>query len=682
MQTDAKKAGLVSLAALVLSAIFFLGSFILGKLTACFALYALSWQIIAVAAIWAVLSIQFYQRALAEQEKLDMAQLQLASGDTIFEAQKTHSELFTVAQNRLKIFEKWILPVFSVLIAIYEMAMGAVFIRYLLRRQEAPQLSHLLLGAVLTISIAFLSFLFALFATGLSRQQQWRPLRAGGSYLLATAILSFAVACGMAFAQFKVLAILAVLDWVVPIVIVVLGLETALNFVLDIYRPRLKDQYSGAAFDSRLLAVIASPGNILQTAASAIDYQFGFKVSQTWFYRIMEQAVVPLIIVSAVILYFLSCVVIIGPGSEAIVEHFGSAFDSKGDVRLIGPGLTFKLPWPFETARKFPAKEIQEIHIGYVPEDDPDKQKAPLLWGREHYKAEYNLLVATESISSQEKGAVPVSIIRAAIPVQYRVVDLYKYFYNYADSRKILEDICYREVIKFAAGARIEPESESGNAEGSVLGAGRAKAAAELVDIIQKKADQIGLGVEIVFMGLQGFHPPPGVSQDFQAVIGAVQKKQAAILLAIAERDKKFTINVGSVKQAESLYGLAEKYMQAQQGGKKEQQQADKIRIDLDIAFSQASGELFAKLRQAQSYAYEKATLAKATGRRFGQQLEAYQAAKQIYKHELRMEMLEEALEKIRKYIIVAETDRQVTIIDLQEKLVPSLYDIEPVKGR
>jgi regulator of protease activity HflC (stomatin/prohibitin superfamily) len=682
MQTDAKKAGFICLTALVLSAIIFLGSLILSKVTGIFAVYALSWQILVAGVIWAVLAIQFYQMVLAQQEKLDMAQLQIGSGDTIFEAQKSHSELFTVAQNRLRIFEKWILPVFSVLIAVYEIAMGAWLIRHVLKQQTDQQPSHLLLGAVLTVSIAFLCFLFSLFATGMSSQQQWRPLRAGGSYLLATAILSFACAAGMAFAQFKVLVLLAVLDWIVPIVILILGLETALNFVFDIYRPRLKGQYSSSAFDSRLLAILASPKNILQTAASAIDYQFGFKVSQTWFYKIMEQAVVPLIIVSAVILYLLSCIVIVGPGSEAIIEHFGSAFDSQGNVRLTGPGLTFKLPWPFETVKKFPTKEIQEIHIGYVPEDDPEKEKAALLWGKEHYKAEYNLLVATESISSQEKGAVPVSIIRAAIPVQYRVVDLYKYLYGHGDSRSVLEALCYREVIKFAASARIEPESESKSGEESLLGAGRAKAAAELIETIQAEADKIGLGVEIVFMGLQGFHPPPEVAQDFQAVVGAVQKKQAAILEAIAERDKLFTINVGSVKQAETLYELAEKYMQANQAGKKQQQQADKIKIELDNAFSQASGELFAKLRQARSYSYEKATLAQATGKRFSQQLEAYRASKQIYTHELKMNMLEEALEKIRKYIVVAQGDTQVTIIDLQEKLVPSLYDIEPAEKK
>ena len=678
MQTEAKRAGVVCVTALILSVIFFLGSFILSRLTGVFALYAISWQVLVSVMIWAVLAVQFYQRFLAEREKLDMAQLEHSSGDTIFEVQKNHSELFAVAQNRLKIFEKWFLPAFSIVIAAYQLFIGGMFVRYLLKWQESPAISHLLVGAVLMVAIAFLSFLFSLYATGLSSQQQWRPLRAGGSYFLAVSIMSFAAAAGMAFAQFKVASVLGAIDWVVPIVILLLGLETVLNFIFDMYRPRLKGQYAASAFDSRLLGAISSPKNILQTAATAIDYQFGFKVSQTWFYGIIEQAVVPLIVVSAVILYSLSCILIVGPESEAIIERFGSAFDSQGKVRLVEPGITFKLPWPFDVAQKFATKEIQEIHIGYVPDDDPDKQRE-LLWGKEHYKAEYNLLVATENISSQEKGAVPVSIIRAAIPVQYRVTDLYKYLYNHADSRKILEAVCYREVVKFAAGARIEPESENNKSnEESLLGAGRAKAADELVRTVQADADKMGLGVEIVFMGLQGFHPPPAVAQDFQAVIGAVQKKQAVVLEAIAQRDSLFTMNVGSVKKAEDLYNLAEKYTRANQAGDKKQ--IDKIKLELDAAFSQASGQLFAKLRQAQSYSYEKAELAEATGKRFAQQLDAYRASKRIYKHELKMSMLEETLAKIRKYIVVADGDSQVTTVDLQEKLMPNLYDIEPVK--
>ena len=677
MQTETKRAGGVCVIALVLSVIFFLGSYVLSKFTGVVPLYAISWQILAAAAIWAILAVQFYQRFLAEQEKLDMAQLEKASGDTIFEEQKNHSELFAVAQNRLRIFEKWFLPVFSIIIAVYQLFIGGMFVRYLLKRQESPAVSHLLVGAVLMVAIAFLSFLFSLYATGLSTQPQWRPLRTGGSYFLIVSILSFATAAAMAIAQFKVAAVLGVMDWVVPIVLLLLGLEIILNFVFDMYRPRQAGHYAACAYDSRLLAALSSPGSILQTAATAIDYQFGFKVSQTWFYRIVAGAVVPLIIVSAAILYSLSCVLIVGPESQAIIERFGSAVDSQGNVRLIEPGITFKLPWPFDVAQKFATREIQEIHIGYVPEDDSAKQKE-LLWGTEHYKAEYNLLVATENIGSQEKGAVPVSIIRAAIPVQYRVVNLYKYLYNYADSKKILEAVCNRQVVKFAAGARIEPESEGASDEESLLGAGRAKAADELVRTIQADADRLGLGVEIVFMGLQGFHPPPAVAQDFQAVIGAVQKKQAAVLEAIAQRDALFTNNVGSVQKAEDLYGLADKYMEAAQKGDKKQ--TDALKLELDTAFSQASGELFAKLRQAKSYSYEKATLAEATGKRFAQQLEAYRASKVIYKHELKMSMLEESLAKIRKYIVATDGDSQVTVVDLQEKLMPNLYDIEPVK--
>jgi len=429
--------------------------------------------------------------------------------------------------------------------------------------------------------------------------------------------------------------------------------------------------YNNAAFDSRLLATIGAPQNILHTVAGFIDYQFGFKVSQTWFYKIVEQAVIPLIIVSALILYILSSIVIVDPGSQAIIEKFGSPHDSHGKVRIVDSGISLKLPWPFGIARIFPTKEMQEIYIGYVPHEQDKKE--PLLWDKEHYKEEYNLLVATESISSQEKGAVPVSIIRAAIPVQYRVVDLYKYIYNHSDSEEMLKEICYRELVNFASGARIEPESESG-AE-SLLGAGRAKAASVVMESIQQKADKLGLGIEVVFMGFEGFHPPPTVAQDFQAVIGAVQKKQASILEAISTRDGLFTGNTGSVKQAEGLHTLAQKYLKATKQGDKKA--TDEIKLQLDEAFTQASGELFLKLREAKSYAYEKSTLAKATGERFSQQLKAYEASQNIYTHELKMSMLEETLDKIRKFVIVSDSDTEVTIVDLQEKLVPSLYDAE-----
>ena len=86
------------------------------------------------------------------------------------------------------------------------------------------------------------------------------------------------------------------------------------------------------------------------------------------------------------------------------------------------------------------------------------------------------------------------------------------------------------------------------------------QAAQNLIARIQKRADENGLGVEIVFLGLQGFHPPPKVAEDYEKVIGSVQKKQALILNAMAERNRSLTSLAGSVEKADALYNLARQY--------------------------------------------------------------------------------------------------------------------------
>ena len=97
----------------------------------------------------------------------------------------------------------------------------------------------------------------------------------------------------------------------------------------------------------------------------------------------------------------------------------------------------------------------------------------------------------------------------------------------------------------------------------------------------------------------------------------------------------------------------------------------------MDAAFEQAHGDIFKILREAKSYAFEKTTLAEATGRRFASQLKAYRAAKEIYKREQRLVAFEEVLENVRKYVVVADTgDIQVFEVDVQEKLMPGLYDL------
>ena len=675
---SSKPAKRVAIASLFLSVMFFVITLLIGRWSGFFAVYAVSWLMLSAALIWFVLCLQFHQRTLAEQEKLDMSQLAKDErASAIFQAKGERATLFAVAQRRLQILEKWFLPIFSAIIAVYQIGIGL----YLLKAVSAGadiEPKQPLICAICTAAIAFVSFLISRYATGMSVRLHWKPLRAGGSFLLAVAFLCFALAIALALAQFKIFVVVDVIGFVVPSLLVVLGAETALNLVLDIYRPRLRDQYSRSAFDSRLLGIISEPGGIFRTTASTIDYQFGFKVSQTWFYKLLEKAIVPLVLFAAVTLYLLSCIVVVAPNEEVIIEHFGNPLNQAGKVRRAGPGLAFKWPWPIDIAYKYPTKKVSEISIGFVPKLDPktgEVQREPLLWGKAHYEEEYLLLVASEqSATTATAGAVPVSLLITAVPVQYRIKDLYSFIYNHKEPERLLESICYRELAKFAASAKIEVD-DGDDMNKSLLGAGRAQAKRILTSSIQAAADRAGLGVEIVFLGLQGIHPPPEVAADYQKVIGAVQNKQALILIAQAERNRTLSTLVGSVEDADRLYSLAAKYQRA-----KEQNQPDKIEKlgnDLDLAFAEARGDIFATLREAKSYAFEKATLAEATGRRFATQLKAYRAAKEIYKRQQILALYEEALDNIRKFVIVADADdKQVFIIDVQEKLTPGLYEL------
>ncbi len=675
MDVTPKKAQYVSIFGLVLSAVLAFACWLIGAFGAVFAVSSLAMYLLAGSFVWLVLVIYFYQKNLAEQEKLDIARLKSAKqSDTIFQ-ENEQAELLETAQQRLRLFEKWFLPIFSVILAVYEIAIGIFIITRLDtafdRSPVNPQLH-----ASLMVVVAFISLLLSRYATGMSSQISWKHLRAGGSYLLSTAVIALILAVMLMLSHYNIPAGLKAMSWAIPIVLLILGAEIILNVIFDIYRPRVPGTFSRAALDSRLLGLINEPGGVFDTFAGTLDYQFGFKVSQTWFYQLLEKAIIPLFAFLIISLYLLSCFIIINPSEQAVIEHFGSFHDGG---RMAGPGLHVKLPWPFEKAYKYPVDRVRKLNVGYIEKTEDGEVVNPtkLLWGEEHYAREYNLLVATaEEGAEDEKGAVPVSLVRANVPVHYKIKDIYNYMYVHSNAEKLLEHICYRELVKFAVSSKIEPEGETaGDQTPSLLGSGRAIASKILTRRIQQAADRADLGVKIVFMGLQGVHPPPDVARDYQDVIGAVQKRQAEVLKALAEYNKTLTTLAGSVDEAEKVFALTEDFQRSKNNLSDEQIQ--QRRLNLNKEFEAVSGDISKTLSEAHAYAFDRASLARAEGVRFQNQLFAYNASPRIYKQNQRLSMLEESLSDIRKYILAADRqDYEVIIVDLQESLAPNLYDI------
>ena len=235
MTVSSKRPVHVALVALVLSIVFFGIAFFLGRWSGFVAISAIGWLLLSVALIWFVLCLQFHQRALAEHEKLDVGQM---GGDqkssTLFQAGSERAGLFWAAQRRLEVFERWFVPIFSGLIALYQILIGLYLLNVVLGGADGEMKQPLLCGICMT-AVAFVSFLISRYATGMSVQSEWKPLKAGGSSLLGVAVLCFALAVALALAYlFNRFAPVKVIAYVVPGLLVVLGIETALNLVLDI----------------------------------------------------------------------------------------------------------------------------------------------------------------------------------------------------------------------------------------------------------------------------------------------------------------------------------------------------------------------------------------------------------------------------------------------------------------
>jgi regulator of protease activity HflC (stomatin/prohibitin superfamily) len=680
MALSSNRARNLSIVLLAAGAFFFIVTLILGTWSGFSAISFIGLYLLATALVCFVLLIQYQLRTLAEQEKLDTTELTgEGKSGTIFAEQGKQAELFAVAQKRLALFEKWFIPILAAIIAAYQVGIGIILLNGL--RSTVPEeivTRQPLLCAVFLITIFLTAFLLSRYTTGMSTEAKFKPLRAAGSSMLGGAVLCFVAAICLALVQFKFPLPLKVFSYIIPALLILLGIETALNVVLDIYRPRLKDQYSRSAFDSRLLGIISEPGEVLHTVAGAIDYQFGFKVSQTWFYQLLERAIVPLLLLSVLVLYLLSTMVVVNPAEQAIVERFGNPLTDTNDVRLYGPGIVWKLPWPIDIAYKYPTEKVKEIYIGYEPKlnektglPEPETQ---LIWGKKHYEEEYDLIVASPASNvGPSEGVVPVSLVKANIPVQYKIKNLYDFIYNHSEPEKLLEAICYGELAKYAASAQVEADTPQ-ELQTSILGAGRETAKEVLTKRIQQRADEEGLGVEIVFVGMQGIHPPVEVAEDYQKVIASVQDQQAAVLDAQGSLNNTLGNLAGSVEYAEQLYKLAVR-LEAQ---KEEPQVRRQLAEQLDKAFMNAGGDIFKTLADAKSYAYEKATLSEADSKRFADQLKPYLVAKDIYRENLRLEVFEdEQLAKIRKYIVISDpNDYHVYIMDMKEQLTPGLYDI------
>lgn len=565
----------------------------------------------------AIALISYFQSGLEEKERLEKLEFDEISREknaaSLF---STEAETFPARRSREQ-FERFFLPGFTVLLFILEGAAAFFLWRWLDNAIVLPPRQPFVALALYSV-LALVLFLLGKYSANIARFENERLLRPGASFLVLGAYLCGLIVVSLAMIYFGGPRADLYLARGLAVLLGLAAIESLINLILEIYRPRVRGKQERLVYESRLLGLLSQPEGIFTTAAQALDYQFGFKVSETWFYRFMEKALAWLILIQFVVLVLSTCIVFVHPGEQALLERWGRPREA-----VLNPGLHLKMPWPVDKVFRFNTDKIQSFRIGMAADEDHGRT---VTWNVKHEDQPLNLMVAArDGFSATDtnavSGAVPVDLLTVGIPVQYQIQDIRAFAYNHVNSSNLLERLAYREVVRYLVGVDLF----------DILSKGKEKAAADLQAAIQKAADEQKMGVRIVLVGLEDIHPPQKVAAAFENVVGSRQESEA------------------SIRQAE---GYALRTVELARG------EADRLK------------------REAEAYKFQRVAASDAQATRFQQQLKAFDAAPEVYATRAKLQALTQNSTNVRFIVKTSTNTHDIFQLDLQEKVTPDIGDI------
>ena len=567
----------------------------------------------------------WFQLRLEENErleKLEVEEMARSRGETALFASK-ESEIFPARRVRAQ-FEKFFVPGFGVLMFLLEAGGAWLLWRWMGKVTTGIVDVRALPSLSLFAIFALLLFLVGRFSVTIARLENHRLLRPGASFLLAGAYVCAFIALGIA----GIVAKISAADlWAARALCILLGLmaaEMLITLLLEIYRPRVKGKISRPLYESRLVGILAQPETLFTAAAQALDYQFGFKVSETWFYQLLQKNLPLLLLAQLAALSLSTCVVFVDAGEQVVLEHFG-----KPAWPPLTAGAHLKLPWPVDKVFRYRTEQIQTFVIGYTPDEQSESAKV-ILWSVSHAKEDNYLVGNREPVTLQNGNgdtngaskAPPVSLLSVSIPVQFQITNVLDWAYNNGDQTNLLEDLATRAVVHFLAGVDVN----------EVLSSNRLEAAQTLRERIQAAVDATRLGAKITFVGLQDIHPPTTVAGDYEKVVGAAQQA-----IATNNYAKAYAIQTNSLATAQ--------------------------------AFTTTNAAVATRL-QVETSALARAAL-------FTNQIPAFEAAPSVYKQRAYFQTFAEATKNARKYVLFVTNTQNVLIFNLEDKIGADMLNLQ-----
>jgi len=630
-----------------------------------------TWHAFGGVGLWVCLWIVYKQHQLERIEALEAEQIAQRHGadSSIFE---TTADDLNVARRRLKWLHKYLLPLTSLLTAGYLIGVGSWLTQSYLAVDPAELLSKTASPLMLmfaTAAVAFICFVVSRYFAGMAKVDAWSMLRGGAGYVIGVALLCVVslLVIGLYETEWLAGSIMRNVTIGAAVFMIVIGIEIALNFILDIYRPRRPGELPRPAFDSRLLSLLTAPESIASTINEAINYQFGFEITRSWFWQLFSKVFVWLIVLAAGVLIVLSSIVIVEPHQRGLVTNFG---------RLTGelePGPHLKLPWPIGRVQTFDVRTVRQMSVIGDTELVPG---VPILWSNVHTEdTPENLIVAApprpveRRDQSQDNAPdtderVSISLVNAEVYLQYRIAPgkLVEYVMANADANdsdapdRRLQQIAQVQLSRYLLRHTID----------QWIGTARATAGDALAGQIQTAADRAKLGVQIVDVVVASIHPPQEAAEAFHEVVGAEQERQTAIERARAQAIQTLANVAGSIELATQIVNQIENYREKEKDGSNAMKLA-KLAREIERLLLSAGGQASRIIAEARAYRWEKENREAGKAVRFAKQLMAYAEAPRLYRARQKLAVQTDALKEPRKYLIVSDREDLILRGDLKD---------------
>ena len=513
--------------------------------------------------------------------------------------------------------------------------------------------------------------------------------------MVSSALVTLASAVGIVFHVFQNPTIIEWMALGIAGFQVALAIEIFLNWTLNLYRPRRANETPRPAFDSRVLGLLAAPDNLVRGINEAVNYQFGFDITSSWGYRLLLRSSGALIGLGALALLILSCIVVVGPGEQAVRLRGGSIAG-----RVHQGELMWKLPWPFETAevvdiaqvRALPLQSVN-LKVGKVnlwgDSPDAENQRAAYLVAAPNLAVEVQkdlgngseadaVLQSTSSTPpldvSSDAAAKGISdrfaLVDADLILIWRIQqDGLLSWLNFASDTKvrrtgiemrevILREMCRRDVCQYLSTRPLD----------EVLSPSGAALATALRERIQLTFDREHTGVEVVSVQIPALRPPGEAAALYEEL--SMDTQNARKVKEEAQRIVNTTMAtlLGDARLASQAVDAIEAWRVALREKGENDAQTKAARLVVENIIVSTRGQIATQIKRSRARRWELHLAARKNASQVLGQSGAYHVAPELFMQRKLMETLSQSLSSVRqKYVLGIDPNRIRVDIQMQQ---------------